>query len=71
MPKVVKYVDIPLQHSHGEILTAMARPQKPERVIERIRAKIPDVAICSTFIVGFPGETDEHFEHLCRFYFHP
>jgi ribosomal protein S12 methylthiotransferase len=67
LPKVVKYVDIPLQHSHGEILTAMARPQKPERVIERIRAKIPDVAIRSTFIVGFPGETDEHFEHLADF----
>jgi ribosomal protein S12 methylthiotransferase len=67
LPKVVKYVDIPLQHSHPEILSAMARPQHPEKVIERIRKKIPDCAIRSTFIVGFPGETEEHFEHLAAF----
>lgn len=67
LPKVVKYVDIPLQHSHPEVLSAMARPLHPERVIERIRKRIDDVAIRSTFIVGFPGETDEHFEHLSNF----
>lgn len=67
LPKVVKYVDIPLQHSHPEILSAMARPLNPEKTVERIRRLIPNVAIRSTFIVGFPGETDEHFEHLARF----
>lgn len=67
LPKVVKYIDIPLQHSHPEILSKMARPLHPERVVENIRKHIPDVRIRTTFIVGFPGETDEHFEHLANF----
>jgi ribosomal protein S12 methylthiotransferase len=67
LPKVVKYIDIPLQHSHPEILCAMARPQKPEQVVARIRKAIEGVVIRSTFIVGFPGETQEHFEHLLTF----
>jgi ribosomal protein S12 methylthiotransferase len=67
LPKVVKYVDIPLQHSHPEILSLMARPQGPEKIVARIRENIPDVKIRSTFIVGFPGETEEHFEHLLNF----
>ncbi|MFN8551832.1 MAG: 30S ribosomal protein S12 methylthiotransferase RimO [Candidatus Obscuribacterales bacterium] len=67
LPKVVKYVDIPLQHSHPEMLKAMARPLHPEKTVEKIRQMIPDVRIRSTFIVGFPGETEEHFEHLARF----
>ncbi|CAN5716665.1 30S ribosomal protein S12 methylthiotransferase RimO [soil metagenome] len=67
LPKVVKYVDIPLQHSHPEVLKAMARPLHPERTVEKIRQLIPGVRIRSTFIVGFPGETDEHFEHLAKF----
>ncbi len=67
LPKVVKYVDIPLQHSHPEILKAMARPLHPEKTVEKIRQLIPGVRIRSTFIVGFPGETDEHFEHLAKF----
>lgn len=67
LPKVVKYIDIPLQHSHPEMLSAMARPQKPERVVAKIREIVPDVRIRSTFIVGFPGETEEHFEHLVNF----
>ncbi|MCB9471016.1 MAG: 30S ribosomal protein S12 methylthiotransferase RimO [Candidatus Obscuribacterales bacterium] len=65
--KVVKYIDIPLQHSDPAILKAMARPLKPESVVERIRKTIPDVKIRSTFIVGFPGETEENFQHLMRF----
>jgi ribosomal protein S12 methylthiotransferase len=67
LPKVVKYVDIPLQHSHPEVLTAMARPLNPGKAVERIRELVPDVRIRSTFIVGFPGETDEQFEHLAAF----
>jgi ribosomal protein S12 methylthiotransferase len=67
LPKVVKYVDIPLQHSHPEILSRMARPQAPEKTVALIREAIPEVALRSTFIVGFPGETQDHFEHLLRF----
>ncbi len=65
--KVVKYVDIPLQHSHPEMLKAMKRPLHPEKVMDRVRKLVPDVKIRSTFIVGFPGETEEHFDHLLDF----
>ncbi len=67
LPKVVKYVDIPLQHSHSEVLSSMARPQKPEKAVKLIREILPESALRSTFIVGFPGETDEQFEHLLNF----
>lgn len=68
LDKVVKYVDIPLQHSHEEILTAMRRPAFDyEILINNLREKIPDVAIRTAFIVGYPGETEEHFEHLYNF----
>lgn len=67
LPKVVKYIDVPLQHSHPEVLSAMARPRDPQKVVERIRKLVPDAAIRSTFIVGFPGETEEQFEHLANF----
>lgn len=66
--KVVKYVDIPLQHSHPEMLKLMNRPSfdyKP--MIENIRKLIPGVSIRTAFIVGYPGETEEYFEHLCNF----
>jgi ribosomal protein S12 methylthiotransferase len=67
LPKVVKYVDIPLQHSHNAVLKSMARPLNPERVVKKIREIMPDVKIRTTLIVGFPGETDEQFEHLVEF----
>ncbi|MBX9689004.1 MAG: 30S ribosomal protein S12 methylthiotransferase RimO [Candidatus Obscuribacterales bacterium] len=67
LPKVVKYVDIPLQHSHPEVLSSMARPLHPEKSVQLIREILPEAAIRSTFIVGFPGETEEHFEHLHKF----
>lgn len=67
LPKVVKYVDIPLQHSHPDVLSAMARPRNPVETVERVRKYIPDVKVRSTFIVGFPGETEEQFEHLVNF----
>jgi ribosomal protein S12 methylthiotransferase len=67
LPKVVKYVDIPLQHSHPDVLKAMGRPLHPEKTVEKIRQMIPQVRIRSTFIVGFPGETEEQFEHLAQF----
>lgn len=66
--KVVKYVDIPLQHSHSEMLKLMNRPAFDYRpMIENIRKIIPNVSIRTAFIVGYPGETEEHFEHLCEF----
>lgn len=68
LEKVVKYVDIPLQHSHPEILKAMRRPAFDyETLINKLRNKIPNVAIRTAFIVGYPGETEEHFEHLYNF----
>lgn len=68
LDKVVKYIDLPLQHSDPEILKAMRRPVFDyEVLIKKLRAKIPDVAIRTAFIVGYPGETDEQFEHLYNF----
>jgi ribosomal protein S12 methylthiotransferase len=69
-PNVLPYLDLPLQHSHPEILRAMNRPwqgQVNDAIIERIKAAIPDAVLRTTFIVGFPGETDEHFQHLLQF----
>lgn len=67
---VARYIDIPLQHSHPDILRAMGRGGDEEsfaRLIEKLRAAMPDIAIRTTFIVGFPGETEQHFEHLLNF----
>ncbi len=68
--KVARYIDIPFQHSHPEILRAMQRGGDADsyaHLIERLRTAMPDIAIRTTFIVGFPGETDKHFEHLLNF----
>jgi ribosomal protein S12 methylthiotransferase len=67
---VVKYVDIPLQHIHPRMLELMRRETSSEHIVNliaRMRAGIPGLAIRTTFIVGFPGETDEHFEYLLEF----
>lgn len=69
-PNVLPYLDLPLQHSHPEILRAMNRPwqgQVNDALIERIKTALPDAVIRTTFIVGFPGETEQHFEHLLQF----
>jgi ribosomal protein S12 methylthiotransferase len=69
-PNVLPYLDLPLQHSHPEILRAMNRPwqgQVNDRIIERLKTALPDAVLRTTFIVGFPGETDEHFDHLLQF----
>ncbi|MGF1499948.1 MAG: 30S ribosomal protein S12 methylthiotransferase RimO [Elainellaceae cyanobacterium] len=69
-PNVLPYLDLPLQHSHPEVLRAMNRPWQGrvnDRVIERIKAALPQAVLRTTFIVGFPGETEEQFEHLCEF----
>ena len=66
--KVVKYIDLPLQHSDKIILENMRRPAFDyEELINKIRERIPKVAIRTAFIVGYPGETDEQFEHLYEF----
>jgi ribosomal protein S12 methylthiotransferase len=69
-PSLVKYIDMPLQHASGPVLKRMKRGANAEiflNLIERIRATIPGVAIRTSMIVGFPGETDADFETLCQF----
>jgi ribosomal protein S12 methylthiotransferase len=65
--KVLPYLDIPFQHASPAVLRAMKRPAHQEKVLERIaswRAQVPDLTLRSTFIVGFPGETEEDFQML-------
>jgi ribosomal protein S12 methylthiotransferase len=67
---VLPYLDVPLQHSHPEVLRRMKRPASGEKNLERIqqwRAACPELVIRSTFIAGFPGETEEEFQHLLEF----
>ncbi|MBD2445863.1 30S ribosomal protein S12 methylthiotransferase RimO [Nostoc sp. FACHB-152] len=69
-PNVLPYLDLPLQHSHPEILRSMNRPWQGRvnnEIIERIKTALPTAVLRTTFIVGFPGETAEHFEHLLNF----
>ncbi len=69
-PKICKYIDIPIQHASDAVLKAMRRRSTEasiENTIERLRAKIPDIHIRTTFIVGFPGETDDDYEKLYAF----
>ena len=68
LEKVVKYVDIPLQHSHPRVLESMKRPVMDYReLIQKIKDKIPNVSIRTSLVVGYPGETEEEFEHLYNF----
>jgi len=67
LPKVCKYMDMPLQHAHPEVLRAMLRPSNGERyleIVEQFRERVPGITMRSTFIVGFPGETQAHVEYL-------
>jgi ribosomal protein S12 methylthiotransferase len=69
-PRVVKYLDLPLQHASDSVLQRMARPRGRSQLmglLERIRAKVPGVALRTSFIVGFPGETDADFGELLAF----
>ena len=68
--KILSYLDVPFQHSNARILKAMKRPASAENNLERIRAwreVCPDITIRSTFITGFPGETEAEFEELLEF----
>jgi len=69
-PNVLPYLDLPLQHSHPDILKAMNRPWQGrvnDEIVEKLKAALPDAVMRTTFIVGFPGETEEQFEHLMAF----
>ncbi len=68
--KVLPYLDVPFQHSHPDVLKRMKRPASGERNLERIerwRGQCPQMVVRSTFIVGFPGETEAEFQHLLDF----
>ena len=67
---VLPYLDVPLQHSHPDVLKRMKRPASGEKNLDRIqrwREACPELVIRSTFIAGFPGETEEEFQHLLDF----
>jgi len=67
---VLPYLDVPFQHSHPDVLRRMRRPASGERNLERLarwRESCPQLVVRSTFIAGFPGETEEEFEHLLDF----
>lgn len=69
-PQILHYLDIPLQHGHRDTLLRMRRPAKIEWVYETLasmRKAMPDLSVRTTFIVGYPGETDEEFEGLLKF----
>jgi ribosomal protein S12 methylthiotransferase len=68
--KVVKYIDLPLQHASDDVLRRMKRPgtgKHYDALLSRIRARVPGVSLRTTFIVGFPGESEGEFEELCAF----
>jgi ribosomal protein S12 methylthiotransferase len=69
-PKVCAYLDMPLQHGSDRMLRTMRRERSAEsllRLVHRVRTRIPEITLRSSFIVGFPGETEEDFGELCRF----
>jgi ribosomal protein S12 methylthiotransferase len=69
-PNVLPYLDLPLQHSHPDVLRAMNRPWQGrvnDKIIEQIKIAMPDAVMRTTFIVGFPGETEAQFQHLLEF----
>ncbi len=69
-PKAVKYLDMPLQHASQNVLEADEagrQPREPRTLISRVRERVPGIAVRTTFIAGFPGETEEDFEELLAF----
>jgi ribosomal protein S12 methylthiotransferase len=68
--RILPYLDVPFQHAHPDVLKRMKRPASGERNLERLqrwREQCPQIVVRSTFIAGFPGETEEEFEHLLQF----
>jgi len=69
-PQILPYLDIPLQHAHPDVLRRMGRPADVEgvrRTVERLRVVLPEIAIRTTFLVGYPGETAAEFQALLDF----
>jgi len=69
-PQILPYLDLPLQHAHPDVLRRMRRPASIEgvrRTVERLRAAMPDIVIRTTFLVGYPGETEAEFQSLLDF----
>lgn len=69
-PNILPYLDLPLQHSHPEVLRAMNRPWQAninDGIMEQLKSAFPEAVTRTTFIVGFPGETEIHFQHLLEF----
>jgi tRNA-2-methylthio-N6-dimethylallyladenosine synthase/ribosomal protein S12 methylthiotransferase len=68
-PPLAPYFDVPLQHAHADVLSAMGRPfaRDPRKVVERIRARFPDAALRTSLITGYPGETEDAFRTLRDF----
>ena len=69
-PRIVPYIDIPIQHASDTVLERMRRPERQETIrkkVELLRAAMPDIAIRTTVVLGFPGETDRDFRVLCDF----
>jgi ribosomal protein S12 methylthiotransferase len=69
-PQILPYLDIPLQHAHPDVLRRMRRPADVERVrrtVQRLRAAMPEIGIRTTFLVGYPGETEAEFRTLLDF----
>jgi len=70
VPRMARYLDMPVQHAAPRLLRAMRRPYAPDRVraqIAWLRANVPDIALRTSVIVGFPGESERDFESLCEF----
>ena len=68
--QILPYIDLPLQHSHPEVLKRMKRPWHTdfvEETIEKLRTAMPEIALRTAFIVGYPGETEEEFKHVLKF----
>jgi len=69
-PRICRYLDMPIQHSHDDMLQLMRRKttsQEIQNTIRTLRERLPDIHIRTSLMVGFPGETEEHFEHLLKF----
>jgi ribosomal protein S12 methylthiotransferase len=69
-PQILSYIDLPLQHAHPHVLRRMRRPTNVEhvrRTVEKLRGAMPEIAIRTTFLVGYPGETDAEFQTLLEF----
>jgi ribosomal protein S12 methylthiotransferase len=70
-PRIVPYIDIPIQHASDTVLERMRRPERQETIREKVallRAAVPDMTIRTTVVLGFPGETDRDFRILCNFF---